>query len=74
MTNVNQIVAKKETKTVKRLFRFTKTNFDRLEFLKTRYNTNISDVVDLLIEASSDPAIQTVLDGIVEQSRPHHTK
>lgn len=61
-------VVKRETKSKKRLFRFSPSNGAQLEFLSERYGADVSKVFDILIESSRDPAILGLLDRYIAEN------
>jgi len=63
-------IKKRETKTKSRLFRFTESNYKRLEKLAGRYDTDVSKIMDLLIEVSNIRDFEKALDKYVVQRNP----
>ncbi len=59
-------IKRRETKTRSRLFRFTERNYEQLDSLSDRYETNVSQVIDLLIDASRQQGFKKFLDKCVE--------
>lgn len=60
-------VRKRETKTKSRLFRFTQSNYEKLEGLATRYDTDVSKIMDLLVEVTAVPKFETLFDQYISQ-------
>ena len=58
----------RETKSEKRLFRYTPSVKEQLAKLSRRYNTDVSKVFDILVETSHTPEFISLLDKYVSEN------
>ncbi len=57
----------KETKSCKRMFRFTEKNWRQLNSLAKRYGTNVSKIMDVLVAYSFEAEFEQALDSFVSK-------
>ena len=60
-------IRKREVKSERRMFRFTRSNRSQLKNLSKRYDTDESKVVDILVEVSRLPEFVKLLDRYVSE-------